>query len=77
MSDKQLDARGLTCPLPVLKLRKALKDMEAGQTIEMLATDPGALEDVPNFCDSAGCVLLETGTGEANIYRFVVRKGGA
>ena len=75
MANKQLDARGLTCPLPVLKLRKALKDMQAGQTIEMLATDPGALEDVPQFCQVAGCELLETATDDANIHRFVIRKG--
>ena len=75
MANRQLDARGLTCPLPVLKLRKALKEMEAGQTVEMLATDAGALEDVPEFCASAGCELLETAAEDANIYRFIIRKG--
>jgi tRNA 2-thiouridine synthesizing protein A len=77
MTDRQLDAKGLTCPLPVLKLRKLMKDMMAGQTVEMLATDPGALDDVPHFCEASGCELLETATEDANIYRFVIRKGGA
>ena len=77
MADKQLDARNLTCPLPVLKLRKALRDMAAGETVEMLATDPGALDDVPHFCKASGCELLETAAEDANIYRFVIRKGGA
>jgi tRNA 2-thiouridine synthesizing protein A len=77
MTDRQLDAKGLTCPLPVLKLRKLMKDMAAGQTVEMLATDPGALDDVPHFCEASGCELLETSTEDANIYRFVIRKGGA
>jgi tRNA 2-thiouridine synthesizing protein A len=77
MTDRQLDAKGLTCPLPVLKLRKLMKDMGAGQTVEMLATDPGALDDVPHFCEASGCELLETSTEDANIYRFVIRKGGA
>lgn len=75
MVNRQLDARGLSCPLPVLKLRKTLKGMEAGQTVEMMATDPGSLEDVPEFCASSGHKLLETAAEDTNIYRFVVRKG--
>src|SRR5690606_6166652 len=55
MADRPIDARNLTCPLPVLKLRKALRDMAAGQTVELLATDPGALDDVPHFCAASGC----------------------
>jgi tRNA 2-thiouridine synthesizing protein A len=77
MADTRLDARNLSCPLPVLKLRKALRDMAAGETVELLATDPGALDDVPHFCKTSGCELLETAAGDANIYRFVIRKGGA
>ncbi|MBX2806075.1 MAG: sulfurtransferase TusA family protein [Hyphomicrobiales bacterium] len=75
MADRHLDATGLTCPLPVLKLRKLMKDMQAGQTVEMLATDPGALDDVPHFCASSGCDLLETTSDDTNIHRFVIRKG--
>jgi len=59
MAEKMLDATGLSCPLPVLKARKALRDMAPGQTLELLATDPGALDDVPAFCESAGHELLE------------------
>ena len=77
MAYRHIDARNLTCPLPVLKLRKALRDMAAGETVEMLATDPGVLDDVPHFCKASGCELLETAAEDANIYRFVIRKGGA
>lgn len=75
MADKQLDARGLSCPLPVLKARKALKEMQPGQTLELLTTDSGALEDVPQFCDTSGHTLLESSSPEASIYRFIIRNG--
>ena len=74
MANQQVDARGLTCPLPVLKLRKALKDVKPGQTVEMFATDPGTLGDVPHFCETSGYELLESGSDEADAYRFVIRK---
>jgi tRNA 2-thiouridine synthesizing protein A len=76
MAEKMLDATGLSCPLPVLKARKALRDMAPGQTLELLATDPGALDEVPAFCDSVGHELLDTSTIEGNIYRFVIKKAG-
>ena len=75
MAEKILDARGLSCPLPILKASKTLRAMEAGQTLELLANDPGAVEDVPDFCQSAGHELLETSELEGNVYRFVIRKG--
>jgi tRNA 2-thiouridine synthesizing protein A len=75
MADKMLDATGLSCPLPVLKARKALRDMAPGQTLEVFATDPGALEDFPVFCQSSGHELLESSMIKGNIYRFVIRNG--
>jgi len=60
MSDKlTLDARGLLCPLPVLKARKALKAMNAGDLLEIQATDPGAPKDLADFCKTAGYNLRE------------------
>jgi len=76
MADRTLDATGLSCPLPVLKARKALREMAVGQTLEVLTTDPGALEDIPQFCASAGHILLESSTIEGDVYRFVIRNGG-
>ena len=53
-----LDAKGLKCPLPVLKARKALKDLPAGAVLRVLATDPGAVADFKHFCDTTGHRLL-------------------
>ncbi len=71
MADVQLDARGLKCPLPVLKARKALKGLGDGQTLEVLATDPGSVDDFEAFCAVGGYELLEQ-THDDNIFRFVI-----
>ena len=76
MAEKMLDVTGLSCPLPVLKARKALREMEPGQTLELLVTDPGALDDIPDFCQSAGHELLDTSKIEGNVYRFVIKNAG-
>ena len=75
-ADLELDASGLKCPLPVLKARKAMKGLEAGQTLLVRATDPSALEDFPAFCRTTGHELLESGEGEAGHYLFLLRKTG-
>lgn len=73
MADKTLDAKGLNCPLPILRAKKALNDIAAGGTLEVLATDPGAVADFQAFCRTTGNELLESGqTG--NVYRFVIKK---
>lgn len=56
--DKELDARGLNCPLPILRAKKALNDMQAGQVIRIVATDPGAVKDFQAFCKQTGNELL-------------------
>lgn len=67
--DRELDASGLLCPLPVLKARKQLQAMAAGEVLRLRATDPAAVIDVPHFCSKSGHVLLEAGQdGEAQIY---------
>jgi tRNA 2-thiouridine synthesizing protein A len=73
MESNILDAKGLLCPLPVLKARKALKAMPAGGTLEVLATDPGAVKDFAAFCRTTGNLLVES-TAEAGVFRFVIRK---
>jgi tRNA 2-thiouridine synthesizing protein A len=67
--DADLDARGLLCPLPVLKARKRLAALASGQVLRMLATDPAAVIDVPHFCAEAGHDLLgAVSEGEAVAY---------
>ncbi|HHJ13681.1 MAG TPA: sulfurtransferase TusA family protein [Gammaproteobacteria bacterium] len=58
--DQTLDARGLNCPLPILRTRKALNTMTAGQTLQVIATDPGAVKDISAFCEQTGHRLVST-----------------
>ena len=74
MAETLLDARGLTCPLPILKTRKALKDVAPGAALRVLATDPGAVEDFPAFCRTTGHQLVETSQDGAT-YSFVIKRG--
>ncbi|GGO52520.1 tRNA 2-thiouridine synthesizing protein A [Roseovarius pacificus] len=65
----RIDATGLLCPLPVLKLRKRLNALAAGQYIEMRADDPAAVVDVPHFCNESGHELISiTETDGAQVY---------
>jgi len=56
--DKQLDARGVNCPLPILRTKKALSDMQSGQVLKVVATDPGAVKDFQAFALQTGNELL-------------------
>jgi tRNA 2-thiouridine synthesizing protein A len=73
MANQVLDAKGLNCPLPILKAKKALKDVPAGGTLEVLATDPGSIADFQAFCRATGNELLES-TQESDVYRFVIKR---
>jgi len=73
MASQRLDARGLKCPLPVLKARKAMKALAAGQTLEVLASDPSAPQDFRSFCETTGHRLRDS-SEEAGIYRFLLEK---
>lgn len=73
MADVTLDATGLKCPLPVLRAGKAIRQIPSGGTLEVLATDPGAVADFKAFCETKKHALLEQGeTG--GVYRFLIRK---
>lgn len=72
MADQLLDAKGLNCPLPILKAKKALKNVPAGGTLEVLATDPGSVADFEAFCRQTGNELVEH-TTEGDIYRFIIK----
>lgn len=68
-----LDATGLQCPLPVLKARKALRALEVGSILEVLATDPSAVDDFAAYCESSGHTLVDWNE-EAGVYKFSLRK---
>lgn len=70
-----LDAKGLRCPLPVLKARKALKDVAAGGVLRVLATDPGAVRDFEAFCKTTGHRLLSH-RAEGEVLIFEIEKTG-
>ena len=69
-----IDARGLLCPLPVLKLRKRLGGLAVGDHIALLADDPAAVIDVPHFCNEAGHTLLSQEETDGHV-RYLIRKG--
>jgi len=74
MSDVEVDALGLLCPLPVLKAAKRLKALEVGEVLTLLADDPAAVVDVPHFCNEGGHTLLSAEDAEVGqVYR--IKKG--
>lgn len=72
--DLEIDARGMLCPLPVLRARKVLLTMSPGQTLLIWATDPMAVIDIPHFCIEAGHHLVET-REDAKATGFFIRRG--
>ena len=68
-----LDARNLNCPLPILRTKKALKDLSAGDTLEILATDPGSVKDLQAFCTQTGNELVSSDENSGE-FQFVIRK---
>jgi len=71
---EKLDARGWTCPLPVLRARKLLKAMELGRNLEILATDPGSVRDFQAFCRQTGNQLVEWNESPDGVYRYLIKK---
>ena len=57
--DSELDSTGLLCPLPVLKIRKKLKEMQKGDILRVIADDPAAIVDIPHYCHESGDKILE------------------
>ncbi len=72
MADHVLDARGLNCPLPILKAKKALKEVPTGGTLEIQATDPGSVKDFEAFCRTTGNEMVEHHS-DGKVYTFVIR----
>ncbi|MBT4490439.1 MAG: sulfurtransferase TusA family protein [Rhodospirillaceae bacterium] len=75
MADQQLDAKGLNCPLPILRAKKAIKAMDTGATLEIEATDPGAVKDFAAFCRVTGNDLLDSSEDDG-VYKFLIKKTG-
>jgi len=72
MSDAQLDARGLLCPIPVIRTQDTVRTLAAGDVLEVIATDPGVLHDIPTWCRVHGHELLAT-SEENNEIRIRLR----
>ena len=70
--DKELDARGLNCPLPILRAKKALAEMQSGQVLKIVATDPGSVKDFAAFAKQTGHALLEQSEAE-KVYTFFMK----
>lgn len=70
---RQLDARGLTCPMPIVKTAQAMKELASGDLLEVLATDGGSVKDFAAWARSTGNALIESSV-DGPVYRFVVRK---
>jgi tRNA 2-thiouridine synthesizing protein A len=71
--DREVDARGLNCPLPILRTKKALNDMKSGQVLRILATDPSALRDFQAFAKQTGNELLQH-VEQDGVFSFLVRR---
>ena len=68
-----VDARGLSCPMPIVKTAQTVKTLPPGAVVELLATDAGSIKDVAAWCKATGNELIEQ-TSDAAVYRFVIRR---
>lgn len=73
--DKTLDAKGMLCPMPVLHVKKAIKDLEKGQVLAVIATDKGACRDIPAWAEQTGHKLLEWDE-QSGVFTFYIEKAG-
>jgi len=74
MADKLLDVRGMPCPYPIVKARKAILELAAGGTLEVLATDPGSPADFAVFAQTTGHVLMSVSQETGGVFRFVLQR---
>lgn len=72
--DQELDTSGLNCPMPVMRAKKALKDMQPGQVLHLIATDPASSDDVPVLASQMNC-KLEHSDKASGKFHFYIRKG--
>jgi tRNA 2-thiouridine synthesizing protein A len=69
-----LDCKGLSCPMPIMKLAKAMKALNSGEILEMLGTDPGTKTDLPKWCEKMGNSVLEATEQSDGVFRYLVKK---
>jgi len=69
-----LDTKGMNCPLPILKAKKAIKDLADGETLQVLSTDPGSVKDFEAFCRSTGNSLLDSSEADG-VFTYMIKKG--
>lgn len=72
--NKELDTRGLSCPLPILKTKKSLADMASGQVLKLISTDKGSVKDLQAFAKQTGNALLSTAEGNGEYIFFIQKK---
>ena len=72
--DLELDARGLNCPLPILRAKKSINELDSGQVLHILTTDPGSVKDFEAFCKQTGHVLMSSATAADGAFTFNIRK---
>ncbi len=73
MADKTIDAKGMNCPIPILKAKKGIGEIPVGGTLEVLSTDAGSVADFAAFARTTGHTLLEH-TEAAGVYRFLIKR---
>ncbi len=72
--DQILDCKGLSCPMPMMKLAKTVKGLKSGEVLEMLGTDPGTKSDLPRWCNKTGNTLLDESELSGGVFRFLIQK---
>jgi tRNA 2-thiouridine synthesizing protein A len=72
--DREVDARGLNCPLPILRAKRALADMQSQEILKIICTDPGSVRDFQAFCQQTGNTLLRQDTSEREFIHFLQRR---
>ncbi|QEM81052.1 sulfurtransferase TusA [Halomonas binhaiensis] len=75
ISDRELDTTGLFCPEPIMMMHNAVRDMNAGQVLKVIATDPATTRDVPKFCQFLGHELVAQQETESGSYLYFIRLG--
>lgn len=75
MADKTIDAKGMNCPIPILKAKKGIGEVPVGGTLEVLSTDPGSVADFAAFARTTGHTLMEQSEA-AGVYRFLLKRAG-
>jgi len=69
-----LDTKGLSCPMPMMKLAKAMKGLNSGDVLEMIGTDPGTKSDLPKWCEKSGNILIEEKDLDGGVFCFYIQK---